>query len=780
MSAAWLRAMSRSGAGLWRLKGMLVMGLALVTSLVGTATAGAVSYVEVGHYGCYQTKSCTGPKFGVPVGFTVAPTEGSEKNVVYVLSETENNFEEGKLAYKLMKLPSPSPGATTEPQPLGLTEITDDYPGEDISADHPLIDLAVDPSLGRVYALVESFVTDPSADGNEAPIVDELVAWSTKPNAAAGNKLEPLGSGYPVDQALNASIIKNFEPENEKRSFSEDLYAPEGLAVDPVNGDVVIEAQQGGPTILQRVTTSGQLDGSWLAPSVPEGEVPNGLIAKPDGSFAVDLYIPSGGEALLSHLLKVPAGLPSKPEALVPQEGSRGANRDGALTTDDPYTANRRSSEDGGAFGSGVAEAYTAGEPLAELSNGDYAARFGQAGGSDYQTEVEPWKKLGGGSGLGDFWNQEVNEEHHIGNMGIRVFSPAGEVLTTVGGGAEGEPCNLATNQLAVAAGAENSIFVLTSPNEHDGESDDELSEFAEGEGGSKACPQPTGEVEVNEAKTAPPAVAIVHEGENTKFNAISIDRAGEAPYAYEWSFEGEGKGVESESKMKGPKFDWPDPEATHQYSKTGTYHATLRLVGDYGVKTFPFTVEVEPSENAVVKIVPPASITAGESVTFSATGTKGVPGSEITEYRWNFGDGKTFNALAPEKEAHNTFASAQTYHVKLTIVYEVGEHETAEASGEIPVTVVPASENTGGNNNNGGSNNGNNGGGGPASVISPPGPGTVFSPPPVVKPPLTKAQLLADALKSCHKDKAHKKRVSCEKAAEKKYAPKKKKKKKK
>jgi hypothetical protein len=839
-----------------------------IVALLVPAVAGATPppvlahpYGEVGRYGCYLSKGC-GTPFGNPVGFAVAPTEKSkggqeEKNDVYVLSQTLLNLasdepgETAELAYELKKLKSPEVALPGE-EPLGTTKNEQSFTiNPYLTGGHPIISLAVDPSVHRVYALVESVVEAEkgnSNNGDDAPVADKLVAWSTEPNS---NKELVAAPGYgEVEPMTHASVVANFEPESKQPS--EDLYAPEALAVDPKNHDVVIEAQkgiigagalQGGPTVLQGVVTEGpnvgHLEGSWsVSGTMPgyEEDAPNGLIAKSGGSFGVDLFSNAeSGQDLISPLLSVSeTAFAGNQSTITPfiqgEEGPTSKNRDEAPTTDDQYTPNNRIGASGGRTGKGTLEAFTPGSPIAELSDGYYAASYGQPDRTDEQTEVSPW------NGISTFWFQNGENGHNKGqaSMGVRVFNSEGQILTTIGGGGESHPCSIAAS-FAVAAGTENSVFVMTRQNPTDGHADDEVIEFAEGAKGENGkggvCPAPSDETEVNGQKVSgievngvPLTLAevggvvtssvTVHQGESLVFDALNVDRAGETPFEFDWDLEGkktggtDGEGDDLVSEIEegtNKKFSWPTPEAPFEYKNAGTYHATLRLIGDYGTSVFPFTVTVVPSEPAEAVLTGPATAVVGETVTFDATGSHGTPGSKIDDYEWEFGDGAS---PEPTEEATKThkFTKEGKYEVKVTVAYEPHEGDVETVSKEIPITVGPCTENCGSSGSGGGSGSGNDEPGGSGSgssgssggssssgsgssssgssgssgstVISTPvtpvGPSSIVSPSSVVKP-LTDAQKLADALKLCHKDKPHKKRASCEKAAKTKYLPKKK-----
>jgi hypothetical protein len=831
-----------------RTRRLLLVVAALLVALSVPAVAGATPppalahpYGEVGRYGCFGFggQQCSGPSFSWPVGFAVAATEGSERNDVYVLSQTSPEYGEGELKYKLQKLASPE--ASTPGETLGVAESEQLYTELSHLTDaHPLIGLAVDPSEHRVYALVESVVLLP--DRKNGPVADELVAWSTEPNSEHKLVRAPRPANTPMslyeeEPLTHASVVAKFEPED-KQSTTEDLYAPEALAVDPLNHDVVVEAEkgvqgalEGGPTILEGIVTegtkAGQIEGSWTAPSPPPGgEAPSGLVAKANGSLGIDLKVPSDGGEYIAPLEGISAdtfavGGSTSAEPLVSEEGPKSPNQDEALTISDELTPNGRVGTEGGRAGTGILMAFTAGSPIAELTGGNYAASYGTySGGTDPQTEVSPW------NGLSTFWAQEIPGDNGQGNMGVRVFNDEGKILTTIGGGSEGKPCNIPTARLAVAAGAGNSVFVLTQPNENDGENDDELIEFAEGakgeDGKGGACPAPSDELEVGGQKVSSIEVngtplslteaggvvtssVTVHQGEFLNFDALKVDRAGEAPFEFDWDFEGKEKeGVDGEgddlvSKIEAGKenvFSWPTPEAPHEYEDAGTYHAKLRLIGDYGASVFPFTVTVIPSKPAVAELTGPSTAVVGETVTFDATGSHGTPGSKIDDYEWEFGSDTLPEPTLPEEVTKtHTFTKEGKYEVKVTVAYEPHEGDVETISKEIPIAVGPCTENCGssggGSGGSGSGSSGSSGGSGSSSSgsnsssgssgstvtptpVAPVGPSSIVSPSSVVKP-LTDAQKLADALKLCHKDKPHKKRASCEKVAKARYSPKKK-----
>jgi hypothetical protein len=542
------------------------VGAALSRAGVPDAAGGLASpYGEVAHFGGYGG---TPGKFVVPTGFAVEPENPSthEQNAVYVLDQTFNEPAEGKLDYRLQKLSS---SGTV----LGSTAVSEKYTDERHYTDaHPLVSLAVDAAQKRVYAIVEGIVD--SGEGDYVAVAQELVAWSTKPNAKG--ELVPAAGTYASDPITNAALITG---SLEKGSAAEDLFAPEGLAIAS-NHDAVIEAQHGvneaigGPTILQQVvtegTSSGQLGGDWIA---PYGEQAGGIFPTTEGSsqgFGVDLYQSWGA---ISRMVDVSANLTS--ETPIAPDSSGGVNRDEAPSIDNNNTPNSNSNE-GGATGRGALGIYTAASPITQLTNGVYAARYGhavEAGTLDLQSAIEPW------DGVPYFWTQGLGASG-VANEGVRLFAANGTVLTTIGGQAQGQACNLDFGQLSVAAGANGALFALTQPNTENNNEGDEVIEFAPG--GKGACPQPSGSLTVNGKSGSSFSFPV---GTPVTF-ADSVEREGGAPYRFDWVLLNSSTlAVEDlKTQIEAPAYEWPAPSTTHTFEKTGTYYVAATVYGDYGL----------------------------------------------------------------------------------------------------------------------------------------------------------------------------------------------------
>ncbi|HVR04703.1 MAG TPA: hypothetical protein VMS02_01590, partial [Solirubrobacteraceae bacterium] len=241
---------------------------------------------------------------------------------------------------------------------------------------------------------------------------------------------------------------------------------------------------------------------------------------------------------------------------------------------DNPFTPNYNSKSGREAGGQDL-NIYTAGSPITQLTNGTYAARYGQAVSSetdDFQSLGGPW------NGVPYFWTQVAGTE--AANEGIRLFSSNGTVLDTIGGQPQGQKCNLDYAQLSVAAGADGTLFALSQPNLANGGEGDEVVEFAVG--GSGECPQPSGSMTVNGESGSSFSFPV---GTKVTF-ADSVERKGEAPYRFDWVLlNASTLSVEDlKTQMEAPGYGWPAPSKSYTFEKTGTYYVAATVYGDYGL----------------------------------------------------------------------------------------------------------------------------------------------------------------------------------------------------
>jgi PKD repeat protein len=717
----------------------------------------ASPYGEVSRFGGFAEGGVSG-KFDVPVGFAVDSDDPStsDHNAVYVLDRVVD--EGGQLGYRLQKLSSSGVVLGTAILPVQT------YGG--YGEAHPMFGLAVDSAKHRVYALVENPIEVESEFVNAAY---SLVAWSTEPKKEGSETKLVSAPGYTdTEPFTGAALVAG--PQALRPEEAKDLIVPEGLAVNPNTHEVIIAAQagpetvKGGPTTLQAVITEGANVGtrgpSWVANNTiaPNEERAAGVFTTKTG-FGVDLY---HAHSHISRLAEVnPTLTDAQPLA---EDKSENTDLDQAPTVDARRTPNIN-----GAHNSSTLQVYTAGTPITQLSNGLYAARYGRSSGTvfDTQSNVAPWTAEG--APFAPFWTDDNGGG--VANMGVRLFTHEGRVVTTIGGQPQEQACNIDTEQMAIAAGANGSVFLLTQPNEERGETDDQVIEFAPG-GTKGACPVPSiGKVNITQSgqavETGLHGEYVVHQGAPVTLEAGEINRAGEAPYEFSWNFAGAGYTVES--MMQGPDYLWPSPIVEHQYTaaEIGTHEAGVQMTGDYGTVTLPFKIAVLGSSKALAKFTMPSSITEGQSAAFNGAASEPTQGSEIVEYRWEFSDepGHVHELGENETQEEHTFTKAGSYQVKLTIFDAVGGKSEIEQT----VTVVAApshgcevncTTSTTTSSTTTGSTTG--------TTTTTTTTATTSTGPPKSE---TKAEKLAHARKACKRYKK-KKRAACEAQARKKYGP--------
>jgi|GEM_PF-2420409 len=110
--------------------------------------------------------------------------------------------------------------------------------------------------------------------------------------------------------------------------------------------------------------------------------------------------------------------------------------------------------------------------------------------------------------------------------------------------------------------------------------------------------------------------------------------------------------------------------DAVHTYTRTGEYVATLKVTDNDGRTD---TAHVTIRAGSFPESLPVAYPTTGPAplkVRFSANGYS--PSGTIEYYRWNFGDGKTWETRISENY-ENTYANAGTYTATQTVVDNQG-----------------------------------------------------------------------------------------------------------
>ncbi|HYU32388.1 MAG TPA: putative Ig domain-containing protein [Thermoanaerobaculia bacterium] len=132
----------------------------------------------------------------------------------------------------------------------------------------------------------------------------------------------------------------------------------------------------------------------------------------------------------------------------------------------------------------------------------------------------------------------------------------------------------------------------------------------------------------------------------------------------YEWDFEGDGVFDVSSGS----------PTATHAYPAAGTYTATLRVTDDTGLtSTGTASVVIRPPNRPPTAILQgPSAVNAGQSVTFSGTGSFD-PDGDVLIYAWSFGDGSSGSGPS----VTHVYAGQGTFTVALTVTDPAGLSDT-------------------------------------------------------------------------------------------------------
>jgi PKD repeat protein len=680
-------------------------------------------YGEVTRFGGFDStaydneaydKPLTPDKFLNPVGFAVDPDDAEAGGTaVYVLDRVSDWPTRTKLTqgtqWRLQKLSET--GAV-----LGTTEF---YLPKTIVAEAKfhvpvsVVGLAVDNTTGQIYTVLE----ETTGTGEEATqYVDEVIGWSTTPNSekklvAPGSKTDSVSTavaGYSPPGLISTSSQLSGTP----------VYTPEGLTIDDFGGQdyVAIEGESNqrtseglveGPAIVEQVSTGGPSLGdetaSWSATSLTKSianassadatGVAAGISSNANGGLTVLL----GTESVLLDAVVLPAGLSSSPPTVIASK------------------AIDSTSEWAGAVQVAGAESHfvrRTSAPAVQLSNGLYA--------SDY------WINAGGN----DYWNESSTE-------GIRLLQPSSpegllsnsllpptSIFDTLGNDAQGASCYLgdegvigAANDVALAAGAQGAVWILTagedssSGAEAENETGRQVIELAPGTpGAAKPCVGPAGTFTVTNTTAAKPeGIAAstssplkIAVGSTLEFDASKIEYpagSGEqaAIYAYEWAPIGSGYTTISDTATE----HRPPATTSYQYKVPGVYNAELKLLGDFGEYDEDGTIVVQTASPPVATLKAPATAQTGQAVSFDANESQPASGASITAYQWKFGDGAT-DETQSASDTH-VYTTPGTYTVTLSVL-DNDNQESSPVSQQI--TIISPPPNNGVKAGGGGSNN--------------------------------------------------------------------------
>jgi hypothetical protein len=764
-------------------------------------------------------------KFVDPVGMAVDPSDrsaGSDEYAIYVLENTNpqalnalgsvDPAVAGALAleYRIQKLNDVG-------EVLASVKFTLHSSEAERGLQANAIAVASATQGGRVYVLISD---TPEAE----PVADRIDVWTTglKPDEAL--QVDPAtGGGELVGPqthgTVNVSGIDGVSLAVAGKGAGADvaLGGTEYATSSPVIEDIFTEAKGGHQP--------GELDGAeWHASGTEDSaataweqysESLYSLSANPDGSLNAVL---GPTEQYLGRLADeepnmawVAPDLAGSPRPILPWADAVEGMRFSEPNVDRAATVGFRSSntprhpenyyrsimetgatEGGGVLGPSVV-GLSGGEP--DFSNGVYAGVVAhKPSAGNHGAEVE------------SAWRFDFEGKPDIA---IRVFDEHEHSLAMIGDVTPGGPCNLEGGPVggraehyeyneygsfvAVAAGREDTVFVLvqshlisTEENGIDpgkpvgGGTGDQVVEFSPGAGqNGKAgteCPQPsfpapaetfsvTNKLHPEEPLPASGEVTV-EKGSELEFNAASANLRGSQPWAYDWSFEPGAPEINNPWFLNSEYEQWdlPLPTQARLFDKTGVFPVTLGVVNDFGTLSATRDVRVAEAKPCVPSFTVEGAV-SGQPTKLDASGSvcEGQ-GDGVKVYTWDFGDHKTQSTPGPSVQ--HEYEAPGTYTVKLTVTDDLGhpfvvEHQVTISSPppveeeKHTVTQIVTTPTTGG--------------GTPLPVTTPAGP----SPPPAVKAavkPLTNAQKLKLALSACRKQ-SRRKRAGCERAARHRYA---------
>lgn len=140
-------------------------------------------------------------------------------------------------------------------------------------------------------------------------------------------------------------------------------------------------------------------------------------------------------------------------------------------------------------------------------------------------------------------------------------------------------------------------------------------------------------------------------------------------------------KSVSSEGTITNLGFSWDfgddstiesGDQAFHRYPEIGVYYLTLSVT-DYSsnqISKLVLPIEVKDAPSVANFIASPLTAPTDKLIFFNASSSFD-PDNEITEYRWDFGDGKI--ERTPKAETYHVYKKSGTYKAKVIILNDAG-----------------------------------------------------------------------------------------------------------
>jgi PKD repeat protein len=152
--------------------------------------------------------------------------------------------------------------------------------------------------------------------------------------------------------------------------------------------------------------------------------------------------------------------------------------------------------------------------------------------------------------------------------------------------------------------------------------------------------------------------------GQAATFTATGTPASGHSIVSYAWNF-GDGTTQTTTSRT-----------VAKTYARTGIYVATVTVTDDVG-QTGSTSVQFTIASSGVLAsfTVSPTDPKTNDVVQFNGSASTAPGGATITLWKWDFGDGSTFEDDEPT--ATHAFTAVRTYVVRLTVTDSAGRTGT-------------------------------------------------------------------------------------------------------
>lgn len=669
---------------------LLVVAACALTLAVAAVQASAAPYGELLRFGKIGNKSGQFEFSAKEHALGVDPTDNS----VYVGDEVKQGAKQTE--YRLQKFSS-----------TGVSQATVSFNVENIAGEGGAPDglegVAVDPSLGRVYVLVEYERLEEEGPKGLIRLDPEydtagiLYAFST---TASAGKLVPA-EGAPGGVLADKEVL-HAQAEAAGKPTESALLEPAGIAVDPKSKDVIIVGQedQGGEELLiaaQRVHSNGTLGTRWvdtthcfegepissLCPTELGEEEPFQAASEPNSPVVLAsgrVLVASAG----SEIWEIPSsfttgqaprkllGFETPEQNLLELPGAISPKEGGAMA----FVQEKGETESEGRL-----YIYAGIKRANGRTPGVISFKVSEAGGTPALTELG--------------WTGGANKSEHQ-ECTINVQKQA-----TIGAGT-GESV-FAFDPAKPSVIEEQTEGATTNPH---------VVKFGPLGGG---CPVATASalgLQGNQSGT--PVGSEASPIEAGKKVTLSLGLNGGNVRKTEWDF-GDG------SKAEGG-YQFGTAHVEHNFTAAGKHEVTVTITTDVlASPTVSFKAPVfVKTATPTAQFSAPGEANVNQKVTFDAKGSVD-PNGKALKYSWKFGDG--IEASTTSSSTQHEYSSVNTYSVTLTVSDEVATSSPTTHSIKI---VTPGSggevgggggttgnETTGGGTTGGGTTGGGTGGGG-------------------------------------------------------------------